>query len=382
MRRWLIAALCVAGCADPAGPTGLRSYLAIATGGDHTCAVDQDGAAYCWGSNRDGELGTGDHEDAFVPTRVKSDVVFRDITAGASHSCALAEDGRVFCWGWQAFYQLGLSQSGDGTIPQQIESDQRFTAVSAGAQHTCALALGGRVFCWGYNRHGQNGNGKTVTTVPPAPVVGDFRATQISAGGDHTCALTTTRVAVCWGRNDYGQLGIGSDTLGVHEPTAVKTSLRFTAIDAGARHTCGIANELAYCWGSAIYGEIGDAAPYREGLPGPASPVPVLFLSSVSEIAAGTHQSCAVDLLSGTSCWGLGTSGQLGTGSALSQPVPGGVLLRPRHPLPFAPLAPGGATHACGINTGAVYCWGTGRSGQLGAGPNTFSVLPQRIRDR
>jgi alpha-tubulin suppressor-like RCC1 family protein len=37
----------------------------------HACALTQDGAIYCWGSNRSGALGAPDSAPAFVPRRIE-----------------------------------------------------------------------------------------------------------------------------------------------------------------------------------------------------------------------------------------------------------------------------------------------------------------------
>jgi alpha-tubulin suppressor-like RCC1 family protein len=241
------------------------------------------------------------------------------------------------------------------------------------------VALDARVFCWGYNRWGQNGNGLTQTTNPAAPTTGDLRAVSVSAGGYHTCALTAAGNAFCWGSNQYGQLGIGSDTLFTVDPMAVRTTLRFKSIDAGATHTCAISvDDRVFCWGSAEYGELGDGASFKPGLPGPATPVQTLLLEPAGIVSAGVNETCAVQTAGGTFCWGRGTEGQLGNGNtnnfAVRQPI------KPQGQFVFDVLAVGGSTHACGIDSGIIYCWGTGRFGQLGLGSETTSIVPQRIR--
>ncbi|HEX6558943.1 MAG TPA: hypothetical protein VF021_05755 [Longimicrobiales bacterium] len=375
----LAIAVAAGACQDPFAPIDLRTYTDVTTGGDHTCAIDDAGQAWCWGRGADGELGTGSTANQFTPAKVASDVAFKQISAGDAHTCALAVDGRIFCWGWNAYFQTGVTRAVDLTVPQPIDGGGQFTSVSAGAHHTCAVAIDAQVWCWGYNRYGQSGNGDTFTKVPPFPIVSPLRAKAVSAGGHHSCALSTTGEAYCWGMNDYGQLGIGSDTVLLTTATPVATSLRFSTIDAGATHTCAVAGGNAYCWGSAIHGEIGDGAPFKPGLPGPNTPTQVRLLSNVTAVSTGVMQSCAVDV-NGTACWGYNAAGQLGNGTTGDAYFPQGVYLKSWDPLPFSPIAAGGYTHTCGINTGHVYCWGSGQSGQLGGSTHTFSTLPQRVR--
>jgi alpha-tubulin suppressor-like RCC1 family protein len=388
LRSIPLVALLLAGvaCEDPFLASATREYVDVATGGEHTCAVSRSGRAYCWGRGEDGELGTGDLLSSFVPLPVSGEVTFQEITAGDAHTCALATDARIFCWGWSGFFQTGTGESALRRTPVPVLSEERFTAVSAGAHHTCAIATDGRVFCWGHNRWGQTGNGTTDVTGFPIEVVGDLRAVALGSGGYHTCALTAAGEAFCWGKNDFGQLGVASDAPFFTEPTPVVTDLRFSTLDAGASHTCALSSGEAYCWGSNAYGELGDGAPWRPGLAGPAQPVPVILLNDLIAISAGTAQSCAIQRGGLTWCWGRGSEGQLGNGNtrdhAVRQPVY--VLPNLRHTneivARFAVLAVGGATHACGIADGAVFCWGTGRKGQLG-GEATFVTTPVRISD-
>jgi alpha-tubulin suppressor-like RCC1 family protein len=84
-------------------------------------------------------------------------------------------------------------------------------------------------------------------------------------------------------------------------------------------------------------------------------------------------------------CWGRNDMGQLGIGNLASTAFPTPLHLLPLHQhsgdlLAFTRLAAGGASHVCGLADGSVFCWGTGRSGELGA-PSAFATRPQRVPD-
>lgn len=385
MKKSLLAvAVMCASCGDPSMPGADRHYIDVATGGLHTCAIADNNQAYCWGRGADGELGTGTTTNQMFPAAVNTTLKFKQITTGAAHTCAIGMDDLVYCWGWNVFYQLGDSTTTSRLTPQPIAFGLRFKQISAGAYHTCGITSDSKVYCWGYNRFGQNGNGTTQVTIYPVQVTGNLRAAFVTGGGQHTCAIATAGGAYCWGSNELGQLGIGSDKPFVTDPASVVGGVEFTSIDGGENHTCAIDRRaLPSCWGYNEFGQIGDAAPWRPGLAGPASPVAVILLTDVTSISAGVNHTCAIDTTGRTWCWGRGTYGQLAVGSTQDYSTRQPVVFQPRlqntsDRLVFTKLATGGATHACALGEGSVYCWGSGRSGELGS-RTTYVTTPQRV---
>ena len=48
----------------------------VVAGDQHVCALTADGTAYCWGYNRQGQLGDGTNTDRKVPTPVSGATKF------------------------------------------------------------------------------------------------------------------------------------------------------------------------------------------------------------------------------------------------------------------------------------------------------------------
>lgn len=144
----------------PAGTGHL--WKTVATGDSHLCGLTLKGEAYCWGASDVGQLGAGEGEmTTDVPVKVLSDERFVDIGVGTTHSCAVADDGRAWCWGFDRWGQLGRGQKGSilaYPVPEPVIGDARFTgSIQGGYRHTCALGVDGKAYCWGTDFHGEGG---------------------------------------------------------------------------------------------------------------------------------------------------------------------------------------------------------------------------------
>lgn len=389
-RLWLGALLLVvaAGCdGSVIEPVEVPlAMVAVSAGANHTCALTDDGVAYCWGLGREGQLGNAAYASSDVPTQVVSPLRFRAISAGDAHTCALVVDGTPVCWGWNPYFQRGNPVDTATGRPVGVFGNHRFERLEAGSHHTCGLKADGTAWCWGYNRYGQLGDGTTATAAIPVQVQTSLRFNAITAGGHHTCGLAANASpnAYCWGQNSVGQLSAGTDTLLSTTPVRVRGNRRFSQISAGFDHVCAVAGGDVYCWGGNAYGQIGDGTTFPEGLPGAITPTPSPVPQSFVQVYAGMYSTCALAPDRRAYCWGRGGSGQLGIGSDSDQYLPQAVHLQPGNQfnaelLLFNALSVG-AQHTCGVSLeNTVYCWGNGTLGQLGVGGEFFAWVPHRV---
>jgi alpha-tubulin suppressor-like RCC1 family protein len=345
--------------------TGLPATT-VAAGQRHTCVLD-GGQAFCFGTTYHGVLGDGTAGDgggevgfAAVPRRVLGTAHFATVDGGDQHTCALEADGAPWCWGDNRHGQLGVADLALVAEPRAVTTALRFATIAAGARHTCAVRVDTRGgYCWGDNAGGQLGTGGTDDAALPVPVAGEHAWAVIVTGRASSCGLGTDGTAWCWGTNRLGELGTGTldDS---SEPVPVAGGHVFAELAGGAEHTCGrTAAGAVWCWGRGLYGQLGDGAAAAS-----ATPVRVAGELALAAVAAGDDHTCALDSDGAAWCWGDGTQGERGDLSvaAASRPVAVAGGLR------FAGLAAGGH-HTCGITRdGATYCWGGDEVGQLGAG--------------
>ena len=106
------------GVAQPAPVKGLTDTLAVAAGQSHTCAVRKTGAVVCWGDNDEGEAGQSVlGKDVLAPASVVLPALALGVACGRDHSCALVQGGAVWCWGRNSEGQLGNGALIGGSAP-------------------------------------------------------------------------------------------------------------------------------------------------------------------------------------------------------------------------------------------------------------------------
>jgi len=234
-------------------------------------------------------------------------------------------------------------------------------SITAGRDHFCALTTAGAVQCWGFNVTGALGDGTTATRRTPVPVSSLGSGVQaITAGNSHTCALTTAGAVLCWGSNQFGFLGNGTTTNSLTPVAVTGLSSGVQAIGAGQSHTCAVTTAGAVlCWGHGVNGQLGNGSTANRLMPFPVTSLD----SGVQAVAGGNFHACALTTTGAVQCWGTNTSGQLGDGTTLPRPTPALVTSLSSG---VQAIAVGGL-HSCALTTaGATQCWGSNVFGQLG----------------
>jgi alpha-tubulin suppressor-like RCC1 family protein len=204
-------------------------------------------------------------------------------------------------------------------------------------------------------------------------------AAKIAVGSQYACALTTAGAALCWGDGYGGLLGNGQIAGLWDFPTPISdvdggvTALSgLTAITAND-HACVLtAAGGVLCWGYNGTGQLGNGTTTISEVPTPVSGL----ASGVTAVAAGTDFTCALTSAGAVLCWGTNGSGELGTGSGIEQDTPTAVTS-----LASGVTAISAANgHACALtSTGSVLCWGDNANGDVGDGTQTGRPTPTQV---
>jgi alpha-tubulin suppressor-like RCC1 family protein len=389
-------------------------FAAVSAAGGYSCGLTTAGAAYCWGINNEGELGSATNSEcgdncSTLPVPVAGGLTFQSVSVGLYHACALSTNGTPYCWGSSNFGALGVDTAtlnacaatpyhGGCPYPVPVSGGLTFRSISAGVYHTCAVTATGAAYCWGRNAGELGADSATVATtcrtvnlcLQPIAVSGGHSFVSVSAGNGLSCGIDNTGVTYCWGANDVGQLGIGN-AAGPDQcasltaaparacsrvPVAVAGGLAFATVAAGDSSACGLTTfGAAQCWGY-NGGLLGSAVPV-DGFS--SSPVRVGATLSFTALAPGYRYACGITSDGTAYCWGLGDNGVFGSGttphiSAAPVQVAGG------HAFRALSAATGWGDHTCGLATdGAAYCWGANVEGELGNGSMNSSTVPEKV---
>ena len=316
-----------AGSAEPVAVAGLDGVTALALGTFYACAL-RGGGVVCWGVNGSAALGHGERGNRYAPTPVAGLSGVMAIAAAPDHACALLGSGAAYCWGSNFYGALGTSVKGaTAYAPVKVEGLAGAVAIATGHTHTCAALADGSARCWGANRHGQLGDGTKTDRAMPAAVrdlagvvelaLGDATEVPVEARllSGHSCARLRDESVWCWGENRFGQLGDGTRADRA-APVKVAGIEGARAVAAGTGFTCALHGEgTVACWGSNMYGQLGDGTSTTR-----ARPAKVNGITAATAIAARGLHACA--LLQDGSVWCWGRAEMARSAAEMTQAIP------------------------------------------------------------
>ncbi|MCL2823737.1 MAG: hypothetical protein FWD57_07085, partial [Polyangiaceae bacterium] len=276
----------------------------------------------------------------------------------------------------------GVSASrDDGKTAKPVEAGGSavFRSISVGEQNFCGLTSTGAVMCWGVNRSGLLSvdleEGSEISEPSLVPGL-DSGVGFVTTDTGHACALLGGGKLKCWGTNYLGQLGSGKEDGGTGLVQVAGLESGVSDVAVSGTHTCAVVSGGAVkCWGGThrVRSKCGsDDCDYL-----PSVPAQIVGLESgAKSVSIGTDFSCALMTSGAVKCWGSNDSGELGDGSKKERQTPEYV----------SGLESGitaisaGFDHVCALTSaGAVKCWGSGRMGAIGDGAFEHRSVPTQV---
>eukprot|EP00026_Physarum_polycephalum_P003548 Phypoly_transcript_03561.p1 GENE.Phypoly_transcript_03561~~Phypoly_transcript_03561.p1 ORF type:complete len:607 (-),score=131.38 Phypoly_transcript_03561:534-2354(-) len=320
-----------------------KHILKLTPGGLHNAVIVQNDPAndptntsvWTWGCNDNAVLGrsTPPQPDEDIDLSMKPDVCpelegkrIVDISTGEYHMAALTCTGILYMWGNykdnEGFLGYSGSQKTEQAVPKIYPKAAPLTIkqVVSGHNHTIALTASGKVYIWGFHWLGRRVSERMKRMhLDPQPI--NFhkkngkepKIVKVAAGGYHSFALSDDGTVYAWGLNNNGQLGINS-TIDQGAPTEVEGLKGKNIIDitGGMHHTVALgADGKVYTFGRGDYGQLGNGT-----TTGSKIPIEVPFFSSLGDkvvhIGTGDNHCTAVTESGAVYAWGFGESGQIG----------------------------------------------------------------------
>lgn len=331
----------------------LEGVIDVSANTSHTCAIDSQNDAYCWGSNANGRLGDGTTTTKTIATLVSGGFKFTQISTGVNHTCAIESvSKKVICWGLNTNGELGYgAQDGVATNPNgsnllptnyvttSTVSTAHLTDVhqlALGDAFSCAIAgADRRLYCWGRGANGRTGLNTTALRNFASQVKIDYALDipmslvyEVSAKSSHACAIVgNTKTLYCWGNGANLRLGNGSVS-NQQVPQLITTPEVPKIISLGASSTC-ISSEQGnvFCVGRNNGGQLG----YGSYSPttGNVDNEKATFQEVQASVAlgseglfAGIEFYCALDQNRIAHCWGTNTYRQLNDTTTTLRPAP------------------------------------------------------------
>ena len=226
----------------------------------HSVARKSDGTVWSWGSNSDGELGTGTATQNSTAKQALNLTSVSQVAAGSGFSVAVRTDGSVWSWGGNKLGELGILPGATGTNPYRAQPARvaglpNMTAVAAGTSHVLALAADGTVWAWGDQTDGILGNGRSEAgPALPARVTNLTNVVAIAAGTNQSMALRQDGSVWVWGlaitEDDSSPTTVPVPFAGLSNVVSISTGL--------AHHLVGKTDGSVWSWGINIEGGLGD----------------------------------------------------------------------------------------------------------------------------
>lgn len=348
------------------------------------CALLDDGTVACWGSNQDGGLGRGTTSRKQPFSAVVQRVTGLTHAKSLEKTCAIDDGGVAWCWGTGPFLQSTTSASTTQTTPVQLPIPAFVKRLGYAYDPTVSVGCADvdtGFYCWGTNTYGHLGPQPLGTN---ASEVHGLQEIALPAGASmaklkvsHAAfVLRDDGSVLSWGN----RIAIGRPSSLNPDPEPYPLDLApVSALDSIENDGCAISRGVGYCWGTPLDGSTGMES--SRALPRAIEmPEPIVDISTPKIMSANeeSFRVCAIGASGAVYCLGSNDDGQAGGPSFAEAVHPVAVQ---GLPAPAVTLEITPKTSCALLTTGQVFCWGNDSTGGLGQGePVDSTPTPLEVK--
>jgi len=310
-------------------PGEVCKFRSLAAGGNHTCAVDTNSKAWCWGEDgpatgesSNGSLPKHAHRQIPAPANLGMRVDFVSIDTNITHTCALSAAQDVFCWGFNFLGELGIPMDEETVTAKArlVRTGNKYTSIATGTQHSCAIQTHGLMDCWGDNHNfqltGNVNNAAIITVNPKVPLLNGKSVRRVATGQSTTCVESSDNNTLCWGKPAMSAAATTRNPGFIALPASFATSLATEMDDCGG----GFQNCTQTCLTDSS-GELMCGRWVTGAAPAQLSRVRKPWTDygvDWTQTDVGPSHTCTVTEMRDIWCFGLNDFGQFGNGTVSS----------------------------------------------------------------
>jgi alpha-tubulin suppressor-like RCC1 family protein len=275
---------------------GYTDWCQVSAGGQHSLGLRTNGTAWAWGQNFRGGLGDCTTVSRSSPVSVVGGFCdWSQVSAGEDFSLGVRQNGTAWAWGFNQQGNLGdntscVTATNRSSPVSVVGGFCDWSQVSAGKGHSLGVRTNGSAWAWGGNSTGQLGDNTVAAKSSPVSVVGGFTDwCQVSADGNFSLAVRQNGTAWAWGQGNQGKLGDNSVTNKSSPVSVVGGFTNWCQVSASNFDvSLGVrTNGTAWAWGAGGYGGLGNNCTSNR-----SSPVSVVGgFTDWCQVSAGGPQS-------------------------------------------------------------------------------------------
>ena len=344
--------------------------------GYHTITLSEDGTAYSFGRNEEGQLGLGHNHNVSLPTPIPNLPQINMISCGAHFTVCVDYEGFIWSFGENYCGQLGTGNTTHFNVPQKLLNIPPVLSVACGLEYTLIITNDDNLWSWGRNKYGQLCHGDKEDRSKPQQT-SFSNISNIATGYYHSLFQNDKGEIFSCGDNRDGACGLGHFNHPQITPSLIlNTPSNIVQFVCGSRHSLFLdAEGNVFSVGDNYLGQLGLGHNRNQNRLDKISNIPPI--KTISCVYASCY---LIDFEGNLWSFGDNTHGQLGHGDKTKINTPKIVsTLKDIQQISYGSCG----DHFFAKNSqNQIFVAGRNDRGQLGTGDTQLSLIPKELNSK